>query len=289
MSKAKTRSDQQRAEFLKGELHEPQITEDPVSNETSERDTMIDLPTLRSIQLDVSGEGGINIGDGWARIFTLSRYGLLQVCVTTRIEEEWLKGISQDFRRIEDMSIWPEGTLPRSNPWKEPHFHKVAVCKPIWHEDIGQFQISLDGPIFTEPVMSKQAKARRLRKRMEGKRPKLKQEWSTLTYFFYPEIVEDKTTPGFWTPKRQKQGIPWKRGDRTIKRAKVRVPEFFPSDEYDLRWMQDTLDAKVTAAQCRQHLMHRHHAERPQMLVDDINVMVTFWMTSIGIADPIPR
>ena len=289
MSKGKTRTEQQRVEFLKGGFGSIKRIKDPDQNETSERDTMMDLPTLRAIQMDLSGEGGIDIGDGWARIFTLSRFGMLQVCVTTRIEEEWLKGISADFRRIEDMSIWPEGTLPKSNPWKEPHFHKVAACKPIWHEDIGQFQISLDGPIFTEPIMSEQAKARRLKKRMEGRRPKGKQTWSTLTYFFYPEIVEDMHTPGFWTPRRQKQGIPWKQGDRIVKRSKVRVPEFYPSDAWDLRLMQETLDGQRTGAQCRQALILRHHQERPQMLVDDIKVMVTFWMTSIGLPDPCPR
>jgi hypothetical protein len=284
MSKAKTRTEQQREQILEESLPEGPELKDGRYKRDSLTETFVETPSLRTIQLALAGEGGIDLGDGWARIFTLNRFGLLQVCVTTRIEEEWLRGLSADYRSIKDMSIWPEGTLPKANPWKVPHFHKVSVCKPIWHEDIGQFQVSLDGDIFMEdPNMSEQARQRKLKRRASGRKPKGKREWSTLTYFFHPELCEDKHTPGFWTPRRQRQGIPWKRGDRVVRDVKAKVREFHSSDEYDLRWLRDARDGIITTMQCKTHLCCRHNQERPQMLVDDIKYMVEFWMEAIGL------
>ena len=63
------------------------------------------------------------------------------------------------------------------------------------------------------------------------------------------------------------------------------MPEFHPADEDDLRWMTDARDGMITDMQCKTYLCAKHHRERPQMLVDDIKVMVEFWLEAIGL-DP---
>jgi hypothetical protein len=230
----------------------------------------------------IGHEGGINIGDGWCRIFTLTKYGLLQVNCTTRLEEKWLTPLSKEARDVKEMTSWPRGNLPKGNPWKMPHFTRAAVCLPTWHKELGQFEISLDGPIYKAPNLSPLAKARKARKRAEGKFPGGRAP-STCTFFFYPELIEDHVVEGYWTPKRQMQGRPWQRGDPSITTPTKRIPSFFQPDEYDLGVLAKALSGEVDVLSAKTHLIRRHVRERPTVVSLDVRHTIEFWLKAMDL------
>ena len=233
---------------------------------------------------EIAGEGGINLGDGWCRIFTLNKYGLLQVYCLTRLEEEWLQELSKDAKSIKDMSVWPQGTL-KGNPWREPHFHSVVVALPVWNEEIQQFSISFDGEVYVEPTMSEAARARRLKKRMAGVKSKVQKQFSTLTYYFGREIIKDIRLPGYWTPRKQMQARPWKQGDRIIRSPKVKVPAFFQPDDHDLLIIHS--DEGLPAKKVR--LVRRHLSERVDLPTQEVKEVIEYWLKVFGYGDPFPR
>jgi hypothetical protein len=242
--------------------------------------------SYEEIWKEMSGEGGIDLGDGWCRIFTLNKYGLLQVNCATRYAEEWLSDLVREGKSLKDMSMWPQGHGGlKANPWRIPFFHKVVCAKPVWHEELQQFSVALDGEVYVEPPMSEAARARRLKKRQQGARSKAQRRVVSLTWYFGREIIKDRRMPGYWTPRKQMQARPWKRGDRIISNPKERVPAFFSPDEHDLLILHS--EESVPAKKGR--LIRRHTSERTELLPGDIKEVIEYWLKVYGYNDPFPR
>ncbi len=284
-------SDEAQAALIRKQKSKVSFTQADYDKERAEKDAL-KRGVLKSkesfdrIWREMAGEPVNDLGDGWCRIFTLNRFGLLQVNCTVRLEEEWLGPLSKNVRDFKDMTQWPEGSLPKSNPWKQPHYHMCVLALPIWHEDIKQFSISFGGPVYKEPVMSPLARTRQEKKRREGKlkRPS-GTEFSTLTYYFGPELVKDEHHEDMWTLRKQKASVPWKRGDPVVRKPKIRVPSFFQPDEYDMRMLRQATNGEVTVIQAKTNLICRYRREKPHVLAMDVKIMVEFWLRACDLPD----
>lgn len=208
--------------------------------------------SFENIWREMSDEGGINLRDGWCRIFTLNRFGILQVNCAVRLEEKWLAPLSKEARDKKEMTVWPRGNLPKSNPWKSPHFTRTVVALPVWHEGIKQLSIAFD---------------------------------ENLTYYFSKEIEADPMMEGMWTPRHQALGRPWKKSDGVKRVARKRASSFFQPTNYDLEMLAKVQQRMYTALQVKTHLIRKHRRERPDLIPMDVKETIEFWLEAFSL-DP---
>jgi hypothetical protein len=72
---------------------------------------------------------GLMLDDGWFRLVVQTKWGDLEILTGQRFEENWLSGYSKEVRKTKGMTKWPEGSLPRSNPWKDPFTIRAGIVK----------------------------------------------------------------------------------------------------------------------------------------------------------------
>jgi len=174
---------------------------DPFLLATRRRNFFKASPNHEELQREAFGEGGVDILDGWARIFVVTRQGRLLIYRGVRFEEEWLAPVSDDLKTIKAASIWPRGMLPKANPWKMPWFVEVAVLKPEWQEDIKQAKVTFPSNPPT-------------------------------TWYISPEVLRYPSITGYLVPRKQARSRPWKKEDGVIRfeEKKSFVPDFNKED-----------------------------------------------------------
>ncbi len=137
----------------------------------------------------VSGEGGFDLTDGWARIFAFSKTGRLHMFSRTRIAEAWMAPLSSQAVEFEEMTKWPLSTLPKQNPFRTTWFTEVIVQAPTFDKGYGQYKVEFD----CKP---------------------------SLTFWFKPEMVKASGLDGWVLPRAQSATVPWRK-ERGIIKATV--------------------------------------------------------------------
>ena len=174
--------------------------------------------------------------DGWARIFALSKLGILHVYKRVRLEEEWLGPLSLDAASIKALTKWPEGSLPKSNPWKVPYFSRTVVAAPKWSKVSQQWEVVFD----CKP---------------------------SLTFWFKDEFIKASGLDGWLVPRKQSATFPWKEGGGVIKAVpapKVWVPELNNEERKML------LDGNTSEVIRRLHKRHAEDLKARRICIMDI-------------------
>lgn len=170
------------------------------------------------------GTGGFDLEDGWARVFALSKLGVLHVFKRVRLEEEWLGPLSLDAKGVEALTKWPHGSLPKSNPWKVTYFPRCVVAAPKWSKVHEQWEV-----VF-------------------GCQP-------SISFWFKDEFIKAPGLEGWLIPRKQRQTFPWDKGVGIIKEPappKVWVPEL--NNEERQMLLNGNTSAVIRA-------LHKRHAE----------------------------
>lgn len=184
----------------------------------------------------VFGEGGFDLEDGWARIFALSKLGVLHVFKRVRLEEEWLGALSLDVASFKALTKWPEGSLPKSNPWKVPYFSRTVVAAPKWSKEHQQWEVVFD----CKP---------------------------SITFWFKDEYIKASGLEGWLVPRKQSATFPWKQGGGVIKEApppKVWVPELNNEERKML------LEGNTAQVVRNLHVRHANDLKEKRICVMDI-------------------
>lgn len=142
----------------------------------------------------VCGEGGINLHDGQARIFTLSKTGRLHMNVRVRMAHAWMAPLSSDHREALALTKWPLSTLPKQNPFRSTYFLREVVQAPEWDKVNQQWKVEFE----CNP---------------------------SITFWFCDEYIKAPGLDGWVMPRKQRQTVPWSKAVGVIKPP--RLPNSF--------------------------------------------------------------
>lgn len=93
---------------------------------------------------------GIQLDDGWLRLAITDKWGNLEIFNGTRYADDVLGRYCKEFNATKSSTSWPRGTLPKSNPWKDPFTTRAALVKVEWQVEEGQYRIIYnEGPGVT--------------------------------------------------------------------------------------------------------------------------------------------
>jgi len=223
----------------------------------------------------LSGERVNDLKDGWCRIFALNKFGVLMFYGGTRIEEEWLGRISSDARGLKDTTKWPRGSLPKGNPWKNPHLIEVQVLKPSWHEEHQQFSVSFKYNLggFHRPRKLPPGDPRRRTERTNV---------LTTTWWFKDEFVKDPSGKELLIPRKQSKGVPWQRGGTVIRHHKEKLREVFNPDDYDFQKLMEVVRGEHGALAVKGHLIRKLRRQKPEAVAMEVKAAVEEWLEAIG-------
>jgi len=194
------------------------------------------------------GDGGFSLEDGWARIFALSKFGVLHVYRRLRLQEDWLQALSLDVKTFKELTRWPQGNLPKSNPWKVLYFQRNVVSAPIWNKEHQQWEVKFDC------------------------RP-------SLTFFFKDEFLAAPTLAGWVIPRKQHSTFPWKEVHGVIKeprRTKAYAPDL---DNEEIQMLIDGNRAEVMRRLLRRN---ERELEEKSICVMDIKASVDALVKSLN-------
>ena len=181
---------------------------------------------------EVFGESNFHLEDGYARIYALSKTGILHIYKRVRLEEAWLKALCSEVNGFKALTQWPRGELPKGNPWKCTYFPQLVVAAPLFDMGLGQYKVVFPARRWEGPKPTMEEMAKKYRRTRGKNLPK----FEGTTVYFEGGAFESEGMPGWMSPRRQVRSRPWVRGDgeqRPPKPPKVWCPKL-NDEELDL-------------------------------------------------------